>query len=195
MDYNIIQDEVVFNGYFAVNKLHLKIDLYNGEQSDIFTREVFKRGHAVALLPFDIKNNLILMVEQFRIGAIGHMDNPWLIEPIAGIIEKNETSQEVVQREAYEEAGLKIRKDDLIFITKYLVSPGGSTESMMLYAIEMDLSNIKPAIFGLKHENEDIKIKIMDIGDAINDITNNKINNAMAMISLLWLAKHLKKND
>jgi ADP-ribose pyrophosphatase len=193
MNYKIINKKQVYNGFFAMDKLYLQIDLFGGGKSKIFTREIFKRGDACALLPFDVKNNLVLMVQQFRPGACEHNINPWLIEPIAGVIEKNEKTTDVVKREAQEEAGLNINMNDLIHIGKYLVSPGGSTEAVTLYAININLIHIKENIHGLECENEDIKVKIIDIDIALQNLQTDNINNALAMISLLWLARRLKK--
>ena len=44
------------------------------------TREVFERGHAVAVLPFDPARDQVVLIEQFRVGALGVVDHPWLLE-------------------------------------------------------------------------------------------------------------------
>ena len=64
------------------------------------TREVFERGHAVAVLPFDPARRQVVLIEQFRVGALGVVDDPWLLEPVAGIIESGESAPEVARREA-----------------------------------------------------------------------------------------------
>jgi ADP-ribose pyrophosphatase len=50
----------------------------------------------------------VVLIEQFRVGAWAGV-NPWLIELVAGLIDKDEEPEEVAHREAEEEAGLTWR--------------------------------------------------------------------------------------
>src|SRR5205085_1687028 len=94
-------------------------------------REVFERGHAAALLPYDPQRGEFVLCEQFRVGAHAAGIEPWQVEVVAGIIEAGETPDDVVRRETHEEAGLAAL--DLWPIQRYLVSPGGTTETVHLY--------------------------------------------------------------
>ena len=101
--------------------------MFAGGMSRELKREVFERGHAVAVLPFDPARDQVVLIEQFRVGALGVVDHPWLLEPVAGIIESGESAPEVARREAAEEAGLEFL--DLVPACTYFASPGGSTET------------------------------------------------------------------
>jgi 8-oxo-dGTP pyrophosphatase MutT (NUDIX family) len=83
------------------------------------------------MLPYDPQRDEVVLIEQFRVGALGKTDNPWLIELVAGLIDKEEQPEEVAHREAQEEAGLVIGA--LWPMTKYFPSPGGSNEFVHLY--------------------------------------------------------------
>ena len=89
-------------------------------------RSYYERGHAAALLPYDVERDQVVLLEQFRIGAIETSHTPWLLEMVAGVIEPGELASEVIHREAMEEAGLAV--GDCEFALSYLVSPGGTSE-------------------------------------------------------------------
>ncbi|MCP3689257.1 MAG: NUDIX domain-containing protein, partial [Gammaproteobacteria bacterium] len=122
--------QILFEKYFRLDEYSLSHELYGGGHSPVFTREIFERGSAVAILPYDPERRTVVLIEQFRVGAIEEK-SPWLIECIAGIIEPGETEQEVARRESMEEAGCEIKQ--LHHITRYYVSPGGTTEQCTLY--------------------------------------------------------------
>ncbi|MDR8263635.1 NUDIX domain-containing protein, partial [Acinetobacter baumannii] len=82
--------------------------LFNGGMSGEITREIFERGHAAVLLPFDPVRDEVVLVEQIRIAAYDTSESPWLLEMVAGMIEAGETVEDVARREALEEAGLEV---------------------------------------------------------------------------------------
>ncbi len=84
-------------------------------------REIFERGHAAVLLPFDPVRDEVVLIEQIRIAAIDTSESPWLLEMIAGMIEEGETDEEVARREAIEEAGLHVGRVKKVL--SYLASP------------------------------------------------------------------------
>ncbi len=51
-------------------------------------REIFERGHAAVLLPYDPQRDEVVLVEQLRIAAIDSAVSPWLLEMVAGMIEE-----------------------------------------------------------------------------------------------------------
>jgi len=134
--WSIESQESVYQGFYEVQRLTFKHDLFNGGQTPLVDREQFVRGNVVGVLPYDPETDQVLLVEQFRIGARHQDSGPWLKEIIAGMIDTDETPMQVAIREAEEEAGLKIR--DLQLISHYLASPGASTEEVFVYFAETE---------------------------------------------------------
>ncbi|MEB0028046.1 NUDIX domain-containing protein, partial [Pseudomonas sp. MH9.2] len=127
----ITKRENCFKGFYRLDRMHLRHELFGGGMSNEISRELFVRHDAVCVLPYDAKRDEVVLIEQFRVGALGKVDNPWLIELVAGLIDKDEEPEEVAHREAEEEAGLTFSA--MLPITKYFPSPGGSSEYVHLY--------------------------------------------------------------
>ncbi|MBK1852763.1 MULTISPECIES: NUDIX domain-containing protein [unclassified Marinobacter] len=183
-DVKIEKRETVFQGFFRMDKLWLTHPRFDGRSMPQFTRELFIRGDATCVLPYDPERDEVVLLEQFRLGALGREQSPWLLELVAGMNEDGETSEEVAQREAEEEAGLSFSK--LEKICDYLVSPGGTTEMVYLYCGKVSTESAG-GLFGLDEESEDIRAHVVSADDAIAMITDGRINNAAAIIALQWL--------
>ena len=184
-DVEIIEKQVCYEGFFRIERYHLKHRLYNGSWSGEIVRELFERGHAAAILPYDPLRDEVVLIEQFRVGALNAPGGPWLKEIVAGVIDGDETTEDVVRREAVEEAGCIIT--DLIPICNYLVSPGGTSEMISLYCGKVDATGVG-GIHGLDEENEDIKVTAIPYSDAIDLMNNGMINSASPIMALQWLA-------
>lgn len=159
--------------------------LFSGKQSPVIHREVFERGHAVAVLLYDPELSEFVLIEQFRIGAMATSDSPWLIEIVAGIVEQGEEPEEVCRREALEEAGVEITK--LHKAMSYLSSPGGTTERIHVYVGQVDASCAE-GVHGLEHEGEDIYVHRVSEHEAVKWLSEGKIDNAASVIALQWFA-------
>lgn len=186
-DYEIIEREILYQGIFRLARYHIRHKLYNGEWSEIIHREVLERLSAAAVLPYDPVLDQVVLIEQFRPGAISHPTSPWLIEIVAGVLGKDEKPDEVAIREGEEEAGCKIEK--LYPICDYFVSPGGANEYIHIYCGKVDASQIG-GIHGLKHEAEDIRAFTMSSEEAFDRLRDGYIKTAPGIIALQWLQIH-----
>ena len=130
-DVEIERTESLYNGFFKMVRYDFKHKLFAGGWSDTVRREIFERGHAVAVLPYDPRTGEFVLIEQIRIGALATSSTPWLIEIVAGIIDDGETPDSVCRREAQEEAGIELTH--LTRALSYLASPGGTTERIHVY--------------------------------------------------------------
>jgi ADP-ribose pyrophosphatase len=191
-DVEVIDKDRVFEGYFGIDRYRIKHRQYEGGMGDEITREIFERGHAASCLLYDPALNKLVLIEQFRAGAYAALsspwydpekDTPWLIEIIAGIIEDGEDPEEVIRREAVEEAGCNVLQIEPVF--HYLVTPGGSSESMFTFLGRVDASNIG-GIHGLKDEGEDIRVFTVDVEEAFDLLDQGRIMNSMTMLPLQW---------
>ncbi|MFT6259592.1 MAG: ADP-ribose pyrophosphatase [Crocinitomicaceae bacterium] len=182
-DAKIVKEEVCFKGFFQITKLTFRHRLFEGGWSPELSRERFDRGPAVGVLLFDSNTDEVVLIEQFRVGALNEA-SPWIFEIVAGMIEPGETPEAVAIRETYEESGTSISK--LTHICNYLVSPGGADEKMHLYMAEVDSQHIS-GCHGLPEEGEDIKVHKISTEDAFEAVRQGSINNAATIISLQWL--------
>ncbi len=192
-DVEIIHNELCYQGFFRMERYTLRHRLFNGGWSQPIIRELLERGHAAAVLPYDPARDQVVLIEQFRAGAMSISTGPWLLEIVAGIIEPSEVAEEVVRREAIEEAGCDIL--ELVPLYDYLVSPGGTTERIALFCGKVDSAHLG-GIYGKMDEGEDIKVHVMALDDALTLLNSGKIISASAIIALQWLIlnrEHLHK--
>ncbi len=183
-DFQLIEKSTSFRGYFRIDRYRFRHRLFAGGWSGEITREVFERGHAVVLLPYDPERDAVVMIEQFRIGAAAAGAPMWQLEVVAGIIDAGETPEAVARREAREEAGCEIL--DLIPVHHYLVSPGGASETVRLFCGRVDSRGLG-GIHGLPHEHEDIRVEVVPFAEARARLEGGRIGNASAIIALQWL--------
>ena len=183
----VLEQTVAYDGHFRIIRYRLRHQLFAGGMSRELMREVFERGHAVAVLPFDPERNRVVLIEQFRIGALGVVDDPWLLEPVAGIIERGERAPAVARREAAEEADLELL--DLVPACTYFASPGGSTETCQVFIGRVDAAGVG-GIFGLADEGEDIRVQVVPFETALEWLCDGRIHAATTIVALQWLALH-----
>lgn len=182
--------ERLFQGYFAIDSYRLRHTLFGGGLSPRIQREVFERGHAAALLPYDPVADTVVLIEQFRIGAHAAGLDPWLVEIVAGIIEDGENAEELVHREASEEANCRLLA--LEPMGTYLLSPGGSSETMTFFCGKVDSRGLG-GIHGLSHEGEDIRAFVSPWEDACAALKKNLYHNATTVLALQWLSLNREK--
>ncbi|MCW8347965.1 ADP-ribose diphosphatase [Vibrio sp. ZSDZ65] len=182
-DVEIISKQTVFKGFFEMVLYRFKHRLFDGGWSPEIQREMLVRGGAAALLPYDAKRDEVVLIEQIRVGALEH-SSPWQTEIIAGIVDKQESVEELVQREAVEEAGVEVNK--LTRITAYYPSSGGCSEKIEVFAGQVDASTAS-GIHGLKSEGEDIRVKVVSRQKAYQMIASGEIENGASIIALQWL--------
>ncbi|AKX55667.1 ADP-ribose pyrophosphatase [Thiopseudomonas alkaliphila] len=189
-DVTVNQREVCFKGFYQLDRLKLQHRQFSGEMGPEITRELFVRPDAVCVLPYDPQRDTVILVEQFRIGALDKSRHPWLLEVVAGIIDTDETAQQVARREAVEEAGLTLH--ELWPVTSYYPSPGGSDERVQLFVGRCD-SEGAGGVFGLAEEGEDIRVHVWALDAALAAVNDGRIDNAASIITLQWLALNREK--
>ncbi|HCE3510000.1 TPA: ADP-ribose diphosphatase [Vibrio parahaemolyticus] len=182
-DVEIISKESVFEGFFKMVKYRFKHKLFAGGWSDVVEREMFERGHAAAMLPYDPKTDQVVIIEQIRIGALEH-EHPWQLEIVAGMIDRDESAEEVIRREAEEEAGITVRR--VASVTSYYPSSGGCSEKLDVFVGEVDASKAH-GIHGLDYEDEDIRVHVLSREQAYQWVKDGIFENGASIIALQWL--------
>ncbi len=184
--FEILDKSIGYRGFFRMEKYRLRHEQFAGGWSSEMTRECLERGHAVAVLLYDPDSDQVVLLEQFRIGALACESGPWLLEIVAGIIDHpGETTEEVARRETAEEAGCELL--DLIPICHYLVSPGGTSESITLFCGRVDTATMTSDIRGVAAEHEDIRLHVVSRCEALALLHSGRINSAAPIIALQWL--------
>jgi len=182
-DVEIISKETLFKGFFSMVKYRFRHKLFEGGWSQPLEREMFERGHAAAMLPYDPITDQVVIIEQIRVGALEH-PSPWQMEIVAGIIDHEETAEDVVRREALEEAGIDVTL--LEKVTSYYPSSGGCSEMLDVYVGKVDATTAH-GVHGLDYEGEDIRVHVISREEAYEWVTNGKFENGASIIALQWL--------
>ncbi|OXX27821.1 ADP-ribose diphosphatase [Vibrio sp. V08_P9A1T1] len=182
-DVDVISKETLFQGFFRMVKYRFKHKLFEGGWSEVIEREMFERGHAAAMLPYDPARDEVVIIEQIRVGALEHA-HPWQLEIVAGVIDPDETSEQVIRREAMEEAGIEVNRIEKI--SSYYPSSGGCSELLDVFVGEIDATQAK-GVHGLDYEGEDIKVHVMSREEAYRLVKNGQIENGASIIALQWL--------
>lgn len=187
-DVEILDNEPCYSGFLSVDLYRIRHRLFGGGWSGVFSREVLRRLPGVGVLLYDPDLDKVLMVEQFRAGCLDNPGGPWVLELVAGVVERGESPQAVAVREAREEAGARI--DRLIPVCEYYNSPGGSSERITIYCARVDAGGAA-GVYGLKDEHEDIRTVVLKRREAEEAVQAGRINNAMAIIAIQWLRLNL----
>lgn len=182
----ILSKKLVTNGFLQIFHFELTHSLFAGGESAPVRRELMERGQAVVVVLFDEVRKMVVLVEQFRIGALEDPLSPWLLEFPAGVVKEGEKDEEVALRECVEEVGRK--PATLHKITNYYASPGGSTERITIFYGRIDSHGLDNTIKGLACEHEDIRVRVIDVGEALKMTRDGRIRNASTTLGLFWLA-------
>jgi ADP-ribose pyrophosphatase len=187
-DAEILSEETVHHGRFPKQLVRFRYRRFDGAMSRSMTWEVWRRGAAVAVLPYDAAADRVVLIEQFRLPARLAGITPILLEVPAGLLD-GDSPGACARREMIEETGLAVGRMERL--GHYLLTPGGSDETIHIFAAEIEA----PATdddgiaghFGLPEENEDIRVRVFDAADAIAAAFDGRVRNATTAIALAWL--------
>lgn len=183
-DIEIRDRQTLFQGFYRVDKFWLSHRQFDGSMGPEITREMFVRPPAVGVLVYDANNDDVLLIEQFRVGAIADR-HPWQYEVVAGLVEPGESLEDVARRETLEEAGVVIHDIEKVF--EFMPSAGGSDERFTLFVAPADLSRAG-GVHGVPEEGENIRVNVISLNQALQLVNNGRINNAPCILALQWLA-------
>jgi ADP-ribose pyrophosphatase len=195
-DIDVVNKDVAYQGHFRIDRYRLRHRKFDGGWSQALDRELFERGHAVAVALYDPDRHELVLIEQFRPGAMSaaqtpwYDGSPWLLECVAGIIDEGESPEDVVRREALEESGCTV--SNLEYVCKYLASPGASSETVFVYCGQVDSSRAG-GVHGLDHEGEDIRVIAVPVDEAMAWLDEGRFVNALTIIALQWFRHHQER--
>jgi ADP-ribose pyrophosphatase len=186
----LLRQETLWQSRFRIEQMTLRHRRHDGTWTPPYTREVFERGHAVAVLPYDPLLDRVVLIEQLRAPRLLAGRGARELEIVAGIVEPGETAEQVAERELMEEAGLRVRSLRRLF--SYFPSPGGSSETIALYLAEVDAAGAG-GHHGLEQEHEDIRVLSVAAQEAFRLLEEGAFENGTALLALQWLALHHDK--
>ncbi len=181
----VLEDEVVWAQRFAMQRVRFRYTRFDGALSDILTWELWRRGQGVTILPYDPVTDRIALIEQFRLPALAAGFAPVMTECPAGLLEAGEDPAIAAARELAEETGLVPLA--LAPIGRFMLMQGGCDEAVHFYCAQVDLAVTTATTHGLPGEGEDTRVTILPAEDAFRMVADNRIENAPAALSLLWL--------
>ncbi len=183
-DVKILDATVAYQGHFTLRRLTLQHRCFAGGWSEPLVRELFERGDAVGVLPYNPVDDTVVLIEQFRPGAMRGDDSPWMLELIAGVVEPGEDDEDVVHREAMEEAGCEV--SELVPVATLLPSAGACSEQVRLFCGRVSSAAIG-GVRGLQDEGEDILVHAVPRSEALEMLARDRIPNGHTLIALQWL--------
>jgi ADP-ribose pyrophosphatase len=185
-DFELRRARPPVGSFFRFEGLEVGYRRFDGGRAEGLSREVMVGADAALVLPYDEARDRVLLVEQFRTGPARRGDpQPWILEPVAGLVDAGESPEEAARREGQEEAALGFR--DLLPMFAGYASPGNATDHFFAYLGLCDLPDDHATSGGLEAEQEDLKLHLLPFGEAMAMIESGEAN-AMPLISmLLWL--------
>ena len=175
------------SGFLSLARYHLIHRLFSGGWSHPLLRERLEGLAAVAVLLYDPQRDAVVMVEQFRIGALEEGADAWLVEPPGGAIEEGEEPADVAVREAMEETGCRI--EALYPIGQVHINPGLAQHRLWLFCGRVDASKAS-GIHGLKEEGEDLRVVVFDADRLIDDLFTGEAPSATSVLVIQWLDRN-----
>ena len=189
-DVVVESEQRVWSGRCPLDVIQFRQRRFDGTMSSARRWEVWRRGQAVAMVPYDPVADALVLIEQFRFPAYVAGFEPTMVELPAGFIDAGETPEAAMGRELHEEMGLS--GDRLTPIGTFMLSPGGADESCVLFAGRVTAPPAGPdgiaGIAGEAAEHEDIRTRVWPADAAIAAALKGEFTNAITMIGLLWFA-------
>ncbi len=187
-DVEILGVETGFSRHLGVDIVRFRHRLFAGGWSGDRVFDIVRRGAAAAVLLYDPDRDSVVLIEQFRVAALFAGRSPWQVEAVAGLIDSDETPEEVARREAREEANLD-PIGPLLPIQTMMPATGSLDEAVWLYCGRVD-SRGAAGIYGLAAEQEDIRVVVKTIAEIEAMLDAGQIDSAHTLISLYWLLRH-----
>lgn len=186
--YELLESERVCDGFLKLDRHRLRHASFRGGWSAPIVRERLEDLAAASVLLYDPEPDVLVFVEQFRVGLMGQVEPPWTLETVSGFCDKrHERPEDVVRREVVEETGCELLA--LLPIGRFFVSPGISSEQIHLYCGRVD-SRRAEGIHGLPEEGEEIRVVKMHRTEAMGELFG-RLNSTSVLMAVQWLALNL----
>jgi len=179
----VIRDTVLATGRFDLTRTEIEVHEDDGSTRTL-NHDVYRHGKAAAVLLYDAKRRVVVLVKQFRAGAYLSDGALATIEVCAGMLD-GDPPDLCATREALEETGVVIR--DPVHAFDAYMSPGGMTEKIACFVAPYGEAD-RTGKGGGVDEDEHIEVLEIPFGEALAMIGSGAIADAKT-IALLYYAK------
>jgi ADP-ribose pyrophosphatase len=187
-DLTVLSDDVVWDGRFPLQRIRFQRRRFDGTEGQTQTWELWRRGFAVAVLPWDPWHDRVALIEQFRLPALSAGLDPVMVECPAGLLEEGEDPVAAARREVLEETGLV--PDLFAPLGRYILNQGGSDETISLFVARVGLPEEGVlGHHGLQTEHEDIRLRVVPAADAVAMLDDGRMANATGALCLAGFAR------
>jgi ADP-ribose pyrophosphatase len=186
-DLEIIEATIGFERHLRVDVVRFRHRRFDGGWSGERVFDVIRRGEAVAVLLYDPDLDRIVLIEQFRLAALYGGRSPWQLEAVAGLVDTDESPEEVARRETHEEANLD-PIGTLVPIQKMMPASGSLDEVIWLYCARVDASGAG-GVHGVAEEHEDIRVVVKGFDEIEALLDSGEIESAHTLVMLSWLLR------
>lgn len=180
----------IFNDFFKIDEVFLSHEQFDGRMSPVMRRLNFERGDSAAAFIWNTGNRTAVLIQQFRYPT--YEKGPgWITEIVAGVLEKDENPEDAIRREILEETGYET--DKIEYINTFYVSPGGTSERIILYYAEVAAGDKVFEGGGVASEHEDIRVMEYTWPQLQALLDNGEIVDAKTIIAVLWFQKRMNE--
>jgi nudix-type nucleoside diphosphatase (YffH/AdpP family) len=171
--------ELLSDGWTKLKKVVLDYRRRDGRW-DTQTREVYERGEAATVLPYDPERGTVLLVRQFRLPVYLASGADSLLEACAGVLDGDEDAETCIRREAEEEMGCRLHHLKRLY-SAYTI-PGSVTERVAFFTARYTPADRISAGGGHPDEGEDIEVVEMTLDDAFTATRDGRIIDAKTIL-------------
>ena len=177
---------IPYEKFFTVEEMRARYRRFDGSWGQTGDRAIFQVADAVTVLPYDPVQDRVMLIEQLRVGVYASGDpQPWLLEPIAGIVDAGESFEATAHREAMEEAHVELSA--LHHVAGYYPTPGGVAQYLVSYVGIAHLPDEAPRIGGIEGEGENIRNLLVGFKELVGMLEAGELVNAPLLLSVQWL--------
>ncbi|GAA4838738.1 NUDIX hydrolase [Algivirga pacifica] len=177
----IIRKTRVLDLFLKVDQYLLRHEKKDGSMSETLDRLTVERGDSCTALIYHTEKQAYLMTKQFR-HATYEKGPGWLLELVAGSIPEGEDPEHIMRMEIEEEAGFEITEMEKLYT--FYGSPGGLSERMHLYYVEVSEAHKVSDGGGKIEEGEDIEVLYYTLEELKNMLKNGEIEDAKTIIGI-----------
>ncbi len=176
----IKSERLISDHYGTVKSTTFEWRRNDGEWQSM-TRDVFDRGNAATILPYNLARRTVVLVRQFRLPAYVNGYDDLLIEAAAGLLD-DASPEDRIRAEAEEEIGYRLHHVHKVF--EAFMSPGAVTEKIHFFVAEYEPEMRIGDGGGLAHEGEDIEVLELAFDEALAMIADGRIVDAKTIMLL-----------